>query len=156
MADSDKKSDEQKAAEEFAAAHPGPRSFAVPGNDLTGYIGVAPEYMTYADPTHKPYLTEAEAYLYTDLSNEEILGNRDREFENKNERSAVAEDTGYDFKADQERREAEEKKSDEEKMQDEGVDPKVASGEKTVEVGPTVPAAGTETVRPAFGTPSGQ
>lgn len=38
------------------------RNFAVEGNDLSGYIGVDPEYMTYADDTHKPYSTDEEVY----------------------------------------------------------------------------------------------
>lgn len=36
------------------------RNFAVEGNELSGYIGVSPEYMTYADETHKPYSTDEE------------------------------------------------------------------------------------------------
>jgi hypothetical protein len=36
------------------------RNFAVEGNDLSGYIGVSPEYMTYADETQKPYSTDEE------------------------------------------------------------------------------------------------
>lgn len=36
------------------------RSYAVEGNDLTGYIGVDPEYMTYAEETHRPFLTQNE------------------------------------------------------------------------------------------------
>jgi hypothetical protein len=36
------------------------RNFGVEGNDLSGYIGVSPEYMTYADDTHKPYSTDEE------------------------------------------------------------------------------------------------
>lgn len=39
---------------------PEARNFAVEGNDLRGYIGVDPEYMTYADDTHKPYSTDEE------------------------------------------------------------------------------------------------
>lgn len=31
------------------------RSFAVKGNDLSAYVGVDPEYQTYADETHKPF-----------------------------------------------------------------------------------------------------
>lgn len=81
-----------------SAVTPGPRSFAVPGNDLTGYIGVAPEYMTYASPNQKPLLTEEEAYLYTNLSDEQIEATRNRTLPDgvelpKNERPAVAEDT---------------------------------------------------------------
>lgn len=101
------KTDEQKAAEEFAAANPGPRDMTVPGNDLTGYIGVAPEYMNYATPAGKPYLTEEEAYRFTNLSDDQVLATRDREFEDENERPAVAEDTGFDFAANKKREEEE-------------------------------------------------
>ena len=100
------KSDEQKVAEEFAAANPGPRVMVVPGNDLSGYLGVAPEYMNYADPNSKPYQTEEEAYKYTGLSDDQVLATRERESEFENERPAVAEDTGFDF-AENKRREEE-------------------------------------------------
>lgn len=36
------------------------RSFQVPGNDVSGYVGVGPEYRNYGDPNLKPLLTEAE------------------------------------------------------------------------------------------------
>jgi hypothetical protein len=36
------------------------RNLAVEGNDLNGYIGVSPEYMSYADETHKPFSTPEE------------------------------------------------------------------------------------------------
>lgn len=36
------------------------KNFAVEGNDLNGFIGVSPEYMTYADETHKPLSTSEE------------------------------------------------------------------------------------------------
>lgn len=159
MAENDKDKEEaERKAREFAAAHPAPRSFVVPGNDLTGYIGVSPEYMNYADPTNKPYVTEEEAYLYTDLSNQQVFDSRDRDYESKQEKPAVAEDTGYDFKADEERRKEAERKSEDEKMQDEGVDPEVAAGTKTQEVDPgVVPAAGQTVTRPPLGgTPASQ
>lgn len=76
-----------------------PRSFTVPGNDVTGYLGVAPEYMNYADPTNKPYMTETEAYLYTNLTNDQIEATRNRTMPDgmelpKNEMPAIAENTG--------------------------------------------------------------
>lgn len=43
-----------------------PRQFALPGNDVSGYLGVDPEYMTYANETEKPYLTPQEMWDYTD------------------------------------------------------------------------------------------
>lgn len=36
------------------------RSFQVPGNDTSGYVGVSPEYRNYGDPNLKPLLTEEE------------------------------------------------------------------------------------------------
>lgn len=39
---------------------PDARNFAVEENDLGGYIGVSPEYMTYADETQKPISTDEE------------------------------------------------------------------------------------------------
>jgi hypothetical protein len=39
------------------------RDFRVEGNDVDGYIGVSPEYRTYANPTDKPYLTQGDVDL---------------------------------------------------------------------------------------------
>lgn len=36
------------------------RDFRVEGNDVRGYIGVDSEYRTYADDTHKPFITDAD------------------------------------------------------------------------------------------------
>lgn len=36
------------------------RSYAVEGNELDAYVGVSPEYMTYADDTQKPFLAEGD------------------------------------------------------------------------------------------------
>lgn len=71
MADK-KKDDAQREAEEFAATQPQPRSMAVPGNDLSGYLGTAPEYQNYADPTHKPFLTDDERWRFTPMTDEEV------------------------------------------------------------------------------------
>lgn len=96
MADNDQKEENR---DEPVVVGPVPRNFAVPGNDLTGYLGTADEYMNYADPSHKPYLTETEAYLYTNLDDEDIQATRDRRsypegYEvPKNEMPAIAEDT---------------------------------------------------------------
>jgi hypothetical protein len=40
--------------EEVAATVEG-RSFAVEGNDLSAYVGVDAEYMTYSNPTEAPH-----------------------------------------------------------------------------------------------------
>lgn len=34
------------------------RSFTIPGNDTSGFVGVDPEYMNYASETDKPRLTK--------------------------------------------------------------------------------------------------
>jgi len=100
--DSKTKTDKKKDDDAPVEVAPAPRSYAVPGNDLTGYIGVAPEYMNYADPSHKPYLTEREAMLFTNLTDEDIEATRDdvRNAEDlgiqENERPTVAEDTGFE------------------------------------------------------------
>lgn len=39
------------------------RSFAVEGNDLSGYVGVDPEYQTYANDTEAPALNKDEQAL---------------------------------------------------------------------------------------------
>lgn len=36
------------------------RSFAVQGNDISGYVGVSPEYRTYANEIDKPLMTETD------------------------------------------------------------------------------------------------
>lgn len=41
------------------------RDYRVEGNDVSGYIGVSPEYMTYANETEKPLLTSQEEWDYT-------------------------------------------------------------------------------------------
>lgn len=127
---SDEKTEEQRAAEEHAAAYPGPRVMVVEGNDLSGFLGVAPEYMNYATPAGKPYLTEEEAYKYTDLSDDQVLATRDREYENENERPAVAEGTGFDF-AENKKRE-EEAAAARENEDDEDGDGKKDGGEEVV------------------------
>lgn len=39
-------------------------SYRVAGNDVSGYLGVDPEYMNYADETQKASLTEDEKFLF--------------------------------------------------------------------------------------------
>lgn len=41
------------------------RDYRVEGNDVSGYIGVSPEYMTYANETERPLLTSQEEWNYT-------------------------------------------------------------------------------------------
>lgn len=36
------------------------RNFAVEGNDLSGYLGCDPEYMTYANESERPYAAEGD------------------------------------------------------------------------------------------------
>ena len=53
---------------EYVPAHvlDGGRDFRVEGNDVSGYLGVDPEYMTYANETERPHLTDQERYDFTD------------------------------------------------------------------------------------------
>jgi hypothetical protein len=68
--------------DEYVPAHvlDGGRDFRVEGNDVSGYIGVDPEYQTYANPGDKPYLTDTERFLYTDQY-DHLEGNADAEIE---------------------------------------------------------------------------
>ena len=139
----DEKTEEQRAAE-VAAANPQPRVMVVEGNDVSGFIGVAPEYANYGTPAGKPYLTEEEAYKYTTLSDDQVLATRDRDYEYDNERPAVAEDTGFDF--------AENKKREEEaaaaREDDEDKDDEVVVTEET----PNPPASPVTTRPPLAGS----
>lgn len=46
--------------------HPeGARDYRVEGNDIRDYVGVDPEYMTYANATEAPMLTDTERYDQT-------------------------------------------------------------------------------------------
>lgn len=56
----------------------GGRDFRVEGNDVSGYLGVDPEYMTYANETEKPHLTDQERYDYTNQY-DHLEGNLDEE-----------------------------------------------------------------------------
>jgi hypothetical protein len=56
------------------------RDFSVPGNDTSGYIGVSPEYMTYANETERPRLTDLEKWNHTDQL-DHLEGNLDEDFE---------------------------------------------------------------------------
>lgn len=59
---------------------PDGRDYRVEGNDTSGYIGVSPEYMTYANETEKPTLTDQEAWDYTH-NLDDLEGNADGESE---------------------------------------------------------------------------
>lgn len=66
--------------DEYVPAHvlDGGRDFRVEGNDVSGYIGVDPEYMTYANPGDKPHLTDQERFMFTDQF-DHLEGNADHE-----------------------------------------------------------------------------
>lgn len=65
---------------EFVPQHvlDGGRDFRVEGNDVSGYIGVDPEYMTYSNPGEKPHLTDQERWDFTDQLSH-LEGNMDDE-----------------------------------------------------------------------------
>lgn len=67
------------------------RDYRVEGNDTSGYIGVSPEYMTYANETEKPLLTSQEEWDYTH-NLDHLEGNLDEPEES--EESEVVEDKG--------------------------------------------------------------
>ena len=54
------------------------RDYRVEGNDIRDYIGVDPEYMTYANPSDAPILTDTERFNYTDQY-DHLEGNADDE-----------------------------------------------------------------------------
>lgn len=67
---------------EFVPDHvlAGGRDFRVEGNDVSGYIGVDPEYQTYANEHDKPLLTDVERFNLTDQY-DHLIGNADDEVE---------------------------------------------------------------------------
>lgn len=67
------------------------RDYRVEGNDVGGYLGVSPEYMTYANETEKPLLTDQEKWDYTNQL-DHLEGNADEEVES--EKSDETEETG--------------------------------------------------------------
>jgi hypothetical protein len=54
------------------------RDFRVEGNDVRDYVGVDPEYMTYANPGDAPMLTDTERFMYTSQY-DHLEGNADEE-----------------------------------------------------------------------------
>ena len=54
------------------------RDYRVEGNDISGYLGVSLEYMTYANETEKPILTDQEKWDYTNQL-DHLEGNIDEE-----------------------------------------------------------------------------
>lgn len=100
MADTEDKKDEVQ--ENLTAERLGDseaRNFAVEGNDLSGYIGVDPEYMTYADETHKPYSTDeevlppAEQLMFEEGDDEDDEGDDPDQVPNKTQAEVQAKDT---------------------------------------------------------------
>lgn len=74
---------ERESAKEDRAeyVHPeGARDYRVEGNDVRDYVGVDPEYMTYANPTEAPMLTDTERYDQT-TQYDHLEGNADEELD---------------------------------------------------------------------------
>lgn len=65
---------------EYVPVDPDARDYRVEGNDVRDYIGVDPEYMTYANETEAPGLTDKERFLYTEQY-DHLEGNADEESE---------------------------------------------------------------------------
>jgi hypothetical protein len=80
---------EQQAAIEDRAPyeHPkGARDYRVEGNDVRDYVGVDPEYMTYANPTEAPMLTDTERWDQTSQY-DHLEGNADEDEELDDDKS---------------------------------------------------------------------
>lgn len=79
---------------EDQAPHDGEvNQYAVEGNDLSGYVGVSPEYATYANETEKPSLTDEEAEAAEAQSEpSEVWGDDERE-------ESADDDEGYESKS---------------------------------------------------------
>lgn len=73
------------------------RDYRVEGNDISGYVGVDPEYMTYANETEKPLNTAEEQWDLGLLDH--LEGNMDGEDEKKVD---TKEETVEDHSNDQE------------------------------------------------------
>lgn len=74
---------ERESAKEQRAPyeHPeGARDFRVEGNDVRDYVGVDAEYMTYANATEAPMLTDTERYDQT-TQYDHLEGNADEELD---------------------------------------------------------------------------
>jgi hypothetical protein len=56
------------------------RDYRVEGNDVRDYVGVDPEYMTYANPTEAPMLTDTERWDLT-TQYDHLEGNADEDEE---------------------------------------------------------------------------
>jgi hypothetical protein len=54
------------------------RDYRVEGNDVRDYVGVSPEYKTYANEYDKPILTDTERFQFTDQY-DHLEGNADEE-----------------------------------------------------------------------------
>lgn len=63
--------------------------------DVSGYIGVDPEYMTYADETQKPFLTDQERFTYTNQY-DHLVGNADEEVDNADAKDATTDPAPVD------------------------------------------------------------
>jgi hypothetical protein len=70
---------EDRAPYEYDAEVHG-RDYRVEGNDVRDYVGVDPEYMTYANPTEAPMLTDTERWDQT-TQYDHLEGNADEELD---------------------------------------------------------------------------
>lgn len=102
------------------------RDFRVEGNDVSGYIGVSPEYRNYANETDRPYVTDEDVALLeksgipTDV---ELLTLNKAEQVRKAEAKADAE--AGDDKSDEDKSD-EDKKSDDKSDEDKKTPAKAA------------------------------
>lgn len=90
---------QEKADERLEYEHPeGARDYRVQDNDVRDYIGVDPEYQTYANEYDRPILTDAERFDYTHQY-DHLEGNAEESDEEKErlqkERDASVSWTGH-------------------------------------------------------------
>ena len=67
-------------------------SYRLPGNDVSGYLGVDNEYMNYANPGEKPILTDQEAFLFLPADDEDEVVDDDFESEVNEDEARTVED----------------------------------------------------------------
>lgn len=79
---------QEKSDQRAPYVHPeDARDYRVEGNDVRDYVGVDPEYMTYANPSDAPILTDTERFAYTEQY-DHLEGNAD-EVQNVNDEDVL-------------------------------------------------------------------
>lgn len=101
---------QEKADERLEYEHPeGARDYRVEGNDPRDYIGVDPEYQTYANEYDKPILTDNERWDYT--SQYDHLEGNAEEADAESTDETESDQAGHTEQTDEQRRLAAEEES---------------------------------------------